>query len=653
MYYIRLCEGLNTRGILIPATDNIYSHIKNLNTDWYSSVYFYNEEQYKKYRENGSVKGIRDVVTNKLVFDFDSKDNLELAKSDALKLISKLAEFAEEGLSEDNFEIHYSGNKGFNVTLYLNRYITPEQARILAVNKLGKGLETLDTTLYDAVQIIRIPYTTHQVSKLHKIPLSYDQLFNLSITDIQKFAGAVYKPAVPNKTAAALDDNFYKLPELEKPKLVESKYKLDMSNKPYTWKNCRWALLNGFFEATQRHEALMVLAATCRGLGYDKTLTYYTCKSAIKKQAERTGQTEFNKKELYSNILESIYDDSWDGGMYSCKTEGSFLQKYCQSLGRDACRADEKDEKLVLDASDLLGTFDSFVKNFDKNRIKTGIPMLDRNVVLTIGQPVGVLAAPGVAKTTMALNILNYNSNQKVHSLFFSLDMFNALLAQKLLQKFTKMDFDKLKHLVLHNPSEAVKYYKLFEEELSYMKTVAKSGMTVEGMKKIILDYQKENNLKVRLIVVDYLELLSGPFGDETSNSAFNARALRDLSVDLECCVIVLLQPQKTAEPDQPITSYRKIKGASILEQSFRIILAMHRPAFGWKNPEEDRYLGINVVKNTMGPMSNFHLYFNGQTGEIRDLLAHEQDHLRDLVYRIEQEKASKAQQLAQDWGHS
>ena len=104
---------------------------------------------------------------------------------------------------------------------------------------------------------------------------------------------------------------------------------LDLKSIPKGWKIYKWALVQGMFESGSRHQALMIIAATCRALGYDKTTTYHICKSAIEKQAQRYGVDKFNKEELYENIIEkSVFTESWEGGQYSPDTNPMSVQYF-------------------------------------------------------------------------------------------------------------------------------------------------------------------------------------------------------------------------------------------------------------------------------------------------------------------------------------
>ena len=59
------------------------------NTDWYSSLFTFPKEIKEFFEKNGnSIQGYNGkATTSKLVFDFDSKVDLEIAKNDAISLL--------------------------------------------------------------------------------------------------------------------------------------------------------------------------------------------------------------------------------------------------------------------------------------------------------------------------------------------------------------------------------------------------------------------------------------------------------------------------------------------------------------------------------------------------------------------------------------
>lgn len=388
--YIRLCNSTYDKGRLIKP-EELWEKIETNEKDYYTSVYYYNEEQYQQFQKTGTIKGIKKVLTDKLLFDLDHETNPELAQADANTLVNRLNNY---GIKNSDVEIYFSGRKGFHLSVTLNREMSPELAYSLAVNKFGKGLKTLDTSVYDAAQLIRVPFTKHNKTGLYKMVLSPSQLKDMTIEEIKVLSSSLDNAPNENPTfnKVSLNDDFF---ETEKVEVKPKDYSIDLTKKPSQWRNCKWSLLQGNFSSGQRHSALLVIAATARGLGYDKETAYYLCKSAIKKQSAKSGQDDFPKEELWKNIIEdSVYKDGWEGGQYTCQKPG-WLQTYCQSLDKPC---EKHTESNIIQIDDAFNMFKDYATNIDALTIKTGIPMLDKNLQMTVGMSVGVVAPPGVGK---------------------------------------------------------------------------------------------------------------------------------------------------------------------------------------------------------------------------------------------------------------
>src|SRR5271166_1269870 len=134
MYFKRLCDGLNDRGRLLPENEINENIIKD--TDYYVSLFDYNEPQYKHFLEHNTIAGITDVTTNKLAFDFDSLDNLELARTEALELITRLESTLK--VPQKAVQMYFSGKKGFTIIVNTNLRFTPNQLKEVCYKQLGK-----------------------------------------------------------------------------------------------------------------------------------------------------------------------------------------------------------------------------------------------------------------------------------------------------------------------------------------------------------------------------------------------------------------------------------------------------------------------------------------------------------------------------------
>jgi hypothetical protein len=68
----------------------------------------------------------------------------------------------------------------------------------------------------------------------------------------------------------------------------------------------------------------------------------------------------------------------------------------------------------------------------------------------------------------------------------------------------------------------------------------------------------------------------------------------------------------------------------------------MNRPGFSPKNPEDDKYLSILVVKNRMGQLSSYDFKWDGLTGSIRSLTEEERSELHEFKKKKAAEKAQQ-----------
>lgn len=643
--FIRLCKTVRDFGILIKE-DQVLDHIDSDN-DWYQSVYYYNDEQYANFQRTGTVKGVKDVVANKILFDVDAKGNLQKAQDETRKLITNLQLVG--GVKATDMEIYFSGNKGFHVLFKLNNFYSPEELQNIVSNILkGQTFECIDPSVYDCTQILRIAGTKHNETGLYKIPLSFVDMFNLSVDEIKNRAANLdniteeFNPQTVPETS--LPPEWFKFTKVE-PQLNMMEYTLDLSEKPKHWKNCKYSLLQGNFKEGERHNALLVLAATCRGLGYDKDTTYYLCKSALKKQATISGQDEFDKSELWNNIIkDSVFKDGWSGGQFSCKTD-PWLHKYCENLGSHKCK-DRNEDPGTITFMDMGNKFLDYAKNFEQNVIKTGLAELDNNATFLASTLVGLLGQPGAGKTSVGINYLKNTSLNNIPSMFFSLDMGMPIVFAKLVQKETGWSFKRVMEMYKTDPQQRDKMNEIIKEQYKNVGFNFKSGLTVSDIKTNILDHQEITGKAVKLVVVDYLECIAGPYSDTLANTGLIANQLKDLANETNTCVLLLLQTQKHSTPNvsDPLLSLKNVKGSSVLEQSMSSILTLWREGYSPSTVEDDRYISFAIVKNRFGSLWQGDFSWNGATGDIRSLTQEQREHLKQF-------KQWKKQQAAQSDG--
>lgn len=615
-------EGLSGSPNLINKNEIPYDKLKP-NKDYYVSIFKYNNIHKDLVAKTGSISGITDVTTNDLVWDFDSSD-LQKAQADTITLCTRLVE--NYNVDPEQLQIYMSGSKGFHVKLHIDDEITPDQFK-QATCEIAKDLETFDTVVCDPARIIRLENTKHPKSGLYKIPLAAEEIDTMSIEEIRTLAKNK-RDVTFNKLPASLPKSLYTLPKKDdKPKAKVDESEFDFSEPPKGWKKYKWAIAQGWYEQGERHNALMILAATCRGLGYDRDTTYYLCKSSLQKHYARTGLEQFDKTDLYENILESTFAPNWNGGQYGL--DHPLVQKICKRLNIDVT----KDVDHIVQLHDIEAEFIDYVMNIDANTIKTGIEELDEKLPLTVGMNLGIIGAASSGKTAMALKILENTSAAGVISVFASLDMRRNRLFEKLLYRLSGLSRDELYHRI--QTGEASEIFQLVRDKYKNVYFYDRSCPSVEDIRAYILALEEKTGQKVKLVMLDYFERVNAERSDDTAASKEVSGKLQDLVNDFNVCLITLVQPNKfslSGGPDSPILNYTAIKGSSFLYQSFRSIISIWRPFFNPELKEHDKFLQMAILKNDLGELDMLNFGWNGKQGEIWSIGEEGQEELERLL---------------------
>lgn len=658
MMYHRLSEGLNSVGKLIPENDNVYSYLKK-DKDYYLSIYKYNDKQKKqaeeiievekdgqKIKRPRGIEGITDVVTNVLAFDFDDKD-LNKAKDDTITTVTRLM---EHGFDYDDINVSFSGGKGFSVVVNHDKLINPETHRHIA-EAIAGDLNSWDSTLYNASRIFRIDGTRHNKTQLFKTQLEPDFLLTASMDDIKKLATSKAQTLRLPRTTK-LPEALLKLQPKKKEVVKteeENTHNVDFTKKPYYLTDLKYVLHKGFIPQGRGNEGMLILASTYKHVGFDRTDCYHMLKGVNEKRAEIYNIEKRSNDEIWKEVVEVVYNPSWKGGTYSIENS-KLLQDIAKKFGIT--------ENSKLESFDSIKTsFFEFADKINQNVIKTGIKSLDDNLLITTGMLVGVLGAPSAGKTSLVTSIIEKSAQDGMKPLFHSLDMTKHLMMMRLIQRQSGLNTQsKLRKSIASDPTYDASYslrnddtvVDAVEKLAQVYRNVEFNftrGATIESIEEDIKMNKAKNGDKFKLVVVDYLEKVRGPYSDSTANSGYVASRLSDLCSTYDVCIILLLQPQKSAGgPEEELLSMRKVKGASVIEQDCRVVLTMWRPGFNPRDNSRDKYASVAIVKNNMGEVRTLDYKWSGLKGELTELTKLEQgqlDSLRDeLTAKKEEDKS-------------
>jgi replicative DNA helicase len=245
---------------------------------------------------------------------------------------------------------------------------------------------------------------------------------------------------------------------------------------------------------------------------------------------------------------------------------------------------------------------------------------------------VSILAAPSAGKSSISFGILNSTSKAGIKSMFFSLDMAAPQVYQRLSQRHTGYHSDRLFAAYQNNDTVVInKIEATIAEEYKNVDFCFRGAMNVDIIREALLKEKETAGEFPKLIVVDYLEnVMTDLSNDPTISKGFVARELKDMANEFAICVILLTQPAKvTGGPAEELNSYYAIKGSGLVAEASATVITMHRPGFDPKNPADDNFITLTVVKNRMGSLGTFDYHWEGVRGTIRELTSDEQQTLK------------------------
>ena len=300
--------------------------------------------------------------------------------------------------------------------------------------------------------------------------------------------------------------------------------------------------------------------------------------------------------------VERILDEA-EAKIFAIGEEGSRTKQGFQSL-----------DTLVID---LLDRVQEMADNpVDVTGVPTGFADLDRMTSgLQAGDLVVLAARPSMGKTSFAVNIAEHVAlNEGLPVAIFSMEMGAAQLAVRIVGSIGRVNQGNLRTGKLSDEE-----WPRLTEAIERLRTVSlhideTPGLTPTELRANARRLARQCG-KLGLIVVDYLQLMSGSGSSGSDNRATElgeiSRGLKMLAKELQCPVIALSQLNRSVEQrtdKRPMMSDLRESGA--IEQDADIIMFIYRDDYYNKDSNEPNIAEVIIGKQRNGPTGTVKLFF-------------------------------------------
>jgi replicative DNA helicase len=282
-------------------------------------------------------------------------------------------------------------------------------------------------------------------------------------------------------------------------------------------------------------------------------------------------------------------------------------------------------ENILTESFDRL---DELHKDKGKLRgIPTGYKDLDAVTAGLQKSDLVVLAArPSMGKTALALNFaLNIALESNNSVLIFSLEMSKEQLVDRMLAMSSGVDAWALRTGNLTD--------KDFEKIGQAMGVLSEANIFIDDTPGISVSElrtkarRQDHIKKVGLIIVDYLQLMSG--GSRFSGSEGNrvqeiseiSRGLKGVARELNVPVLALSQLSRSVESRSPqIPQLSDLRESGSIEQDADVVAFIYREDFYNQESQRKNIADILIKKHRNGPTKNIELYFDRDKQKFRSI---------------------------------
>ena len=350
----------------------------------------------------------------------------------------------------------------------------------------------------------------------------------------------------------------------------------------------------------------MYLAQLSQKIGAAAHIEYYI----------RILKQKFIQRELITasyEILKTSYDEAVNVDDLIDTAQTKIFAAIQNNVKRDV----EEIGKVINDAMADIQRFQGLEGGL--SGVPSGFPSIDKITLGWQASDLIILAArPSVGKTAFVLNLArNAAVDFNMPVAIFSLEMPSIQLAKRMMVSETRLSADKIKGGTKLEPHEWVQ----LEEQL---KRLAKAPLYIDDTPSLpVMEFRSKvkklvKQKGVRLVVVDYLQLMQGPAelrGMREQEVAAISRTLKATAKELNVPIIALSQLSRQSENRQGSNrrpQLSDLRESGSIEQDADMVIFIHRYDYQGlsDNPDDIGRTQIIIAKHRNGAIADVDMKF-------------------------------------------
>ncbi|MGL5243882.1 MAG: replicative DNA helicase [Sarcina sp.] len=298
--------------------------------------------------------------------------------------------------------------------------------------------------------------------------------------------------------------------------------------------------------------------------------------------------------------------------------EKDLLQKV-ESI-RDEILNENKEVKMVSLKKVRINYYENLEKQRGQKPLKTGWKKFDNYIQCMPGDLVIVCARPGAGKTAFTMNLVLNMAKQGKRGLFFSLEMSESSVINRIMSIVSKVELNKIKDIEKFDRLTDKELHKINEASIELDRVdsnlkISSGSITLDKIKSLC----KATKGEFDYIAIDYLQLIRANGKDRFTQVTEISLCLKEIAMECNMPVIALSQLSREVEKradKRPMLSDLRESGQ--IEQDASIVIGLYRDAYYNPETDDERLMEVGILKNRDGVSScTIHYEFVGENQNV------------------------------------